>query len=75
MTKTNLTPGLIFSAFILLFSFTNCNKSEDCKEKPKGDCPCIHLYDPVCGCNDKTYGNACQAECEGITDYTEGECD
>lgn len=74
MKKTNLVIGLIFSGFILLFSFTNCNKS-DCKEKLKEDCFCTQQYEPVCGCNDKTYGNACEAECSGITEYTEGECD
>jgi hypothetical protein len=31
-------------------------------------------YDPVCGCNNKTYGNACAAECSGIKKYTKGEC-
>jgi hypothetical protein len=28
----------------------------------------------VCGCNEKTYSNACIAECHGITQYTPGEC-
>lgn len=31
-------------------------------------------YDPVCGCNQKTYPNACAAECAGIRTYTKGEC-
>jgi hypothetical protein len=31
-------------------------------------------YNPVCGCNNKTYGNACAAECAGITEYTKGPC-
>jgi hypothetical protein len=43
-------------------------------EKIKPDCACFYIYDPVCGCNDKTYGNACAAECSGITDYTQGKC-
>ena len=40
----------------------------------KEDCVCTLQYDPVCGCNNKTYGNACAANCAGITSYTNGAC-
>ena len=34
---------------------------------------CIKIYQPVCGCNDVTYGNSCFAE--GIVvSWTEGAC-
>jgi hypothetical protein len=52
-----------------------CDVHEACIEKPKDDCACITLYDPVCGCNGITYGNACEAACAGITDYTPGACE
>jgi heat shock protein HslJ len=45
-----------------------------CTEKAASDRACITLYDPVCGCNNKTYGNACEAEARGIFMYIKGEC-
>ena len=36
---------------------------------------CTMEYAPVCGCNDITYGNACQAENSGVLKWTKGECD
>ncbi|MDQ3142116.1 MAG: hypothetical protein M3Q56_07705 [Bacteroidota bacterium] len=45
-----------------------------CIEKINENCVCTLQYDPVCGCNNKTYGNACQANCAGIKEFTKGEC-
>jgi len=35
---------------------------------------CTQQFEPVCGSNGVTYGNACLAEAAGITSYTTGEC-
>lgn len=57
----------------ILLLFFNCTKN-NCKVISNPDCICTLEYNPVCGCNNVTYGNACQAECEGIKNYKSGAC-
>lgn len=55
---------------------TAASASADCIDpsKVKADGICTMQYDPVCGCNGKTYSNACVAGNAGVRSFTKGPC-
>ena len=67
---------------LLILVIVSCSKdkennNENCIDESLIDITsvCIEIYDPVCGCDGKTYPNYCYASTfSGVKSFTEGPC-
>lgn len=66
---------ILFLTGIILVSCTK-DENNDCVDESKVNVnsPCTFEYSPVCGCNNITYSNQCDAENHGVTSWTNGPC-
>ena len=65
-----------FLCFVFLMLSFKCTDDDvnvtnaDCLNEPTPDVVCTMQYMPVCGSDDKTYGNPCVASVAGAVSYT-----
>ena len=70
-----------FFCFVFLMLSFKCKDDDvnvinaDCLTDPTPDTVCTMDYVPVCGCDEKTYRNACVAGAARVVTWTDGACD
>jgi hypothetical protein len=66
----------LFFAASLIAVFGCGTENTSCIDQTKinKDAVCSEDYNPVCGCDKKTYSNVCKAEAAGVTRWDKGPC-
>tara|TARA_Y100000991_G_scaffold79034_1_gene59449 strand:- start:260 stop:496 length:237 start_codon:yes stop_codon:yes gene_type:complete len=66
---------IVFTVASILFLFGCNTEDNNCIElDSRREIACTKEYIPICGCNNKTFSNKCEASAWGIDVYSHGAC-
>jgi hypothetical protein len=77
MTHMKLNKLNLSIPLTILLAAASCKPpANSCIDPSKvnADKMCTLQFEPVCGCDNKTYSNACYAEKAGVTAFSKGAC-